>query len=51
MLDKLKHRIAITDFSNLTDFGWFLLASPLLWWAFGGNGNPWSWPKDAPQDD
>lgn len=45
MMEKLRLRIATTNFDWMPDWLWFLVASPLLRWSFGP-GAPWFvWPR------
>lgn len=44
MLDRIKFRICTANWSALPDWLWFLIASPLLRWAFGPPGRWFVWP-------
>lgn len=37
-VDWLRFRVSVTNWSMLPDWLWFLMASPLLRWAFGPPG-------------
>lgn len=45
MLNALQIRIGVTNWSVLPAPVWFLIASPLLAWAFGSKGPWFVWPK------
>lgn len=44
MSDRLRFWISTRRWDALPDWLWFLVASPLLWWAFGCRGPVFSWP-------
>lgn len=46
MKEWLRFRISVMKWSVLPDWLWFLVASPLLWWAFGADPSKkkWTWP-------
>lgn len=45
LTERLQVRIETTNWSILPAPVWFLIASPLLTWAFGSKGPWFVWPK------